>query len=63
MDLRRPRVYRRSNVGLVLNFFLNIEKELWKEAQSRVELMRINFKFEAPILQVQITYIIYLIIW
>ena len=34
--------------------------KLWKVVQSQVELMRINFKFEAPIIQVQIfTYIIY----
>ena len=41
-------------------FFFNIEKKLWKVVQSQVKLMRINFKFEAPILQVQIiTNIIY----
>ena len=34
--------------------------KLWKGVQSQVELMRINFKFEDPIIQVQImTYIIY----
>ena len=34
--------------------------KLWKVVQSKVELMRINFKFESPIIQVQIiTYIIY----
>ena len=34
--------------------------KLWKVMQYQVELMRINLKFEAPIIQVQIiTYIIY----
>ena len=40
--------------------FFDTEKKLWKVVQSRVELISINFKFEAPILQQQvITYIIY----
>ena len=41
--------------------FFNIESKLWKVLQSQIELLTINFKFEAPILlQVQvITYIIY----
>ena len=40
--------------------FFNIQTKLWKVVQSQVELIRINFKIEAPILQVQIiTYIIY----
>ena len=40
-----------------LNFFNTLK--LWKVVQSKVELMRINFKFESPIIQVQIiTYII-----
>ena len=34
-------------------FVLNIERKL-RKVQAQVELMRINFKFEAPILQVQI---------
>ena len=39
-------------------FFFTLK--LWKVVQSKVELMRINFKFESPIIQVQIiTYIIY----
>ena len=34
--------------------------KLWKVVQSKVELMRINLKFESPTIQVQIiTYIIY----
>ena len=42
------------------DFFFYIERKLWKVVQSQVGLMRINFKFEAPILQVQIIiYIIY----
>ena len=37
-----------------------MEKKLWKVVQSEVELIRINFKFGAPIRQEQIiTYIIY----
>ena len=39
----------------ILKTFLNIETKLWKVVQLQVELIRINFKFEAPILiQVQI---------
>ena len=37
-------------------FFIlvHIEMKLWKVVQSQVELMKINFKFEAPNIQVQI---------
>ena len=34
----------------LLIFFLNIGRKLWKVVQSQVELMKTNFKFEAPIL-------------
>ena len=40
---------------LKIIFFI-IDRKLWKVVQFQVELMRINSKFEAPILQVQITY-------
>ena len=41
-------------------FFFYIESKLWEVVKSQVELMRINFKFDAPILHVPIiTYIIY----
>ena len=41
-------------------FFFFFMLKLWKVVQSKVELMRINFKFESPIIQAQIiTYIIY----
>ena len=45
---------------LKIIFFI-IERKLLKVVQSQVELMRINFKFEAPIPQVQITYNIHII--
>ena len=49
-----------SQTCKLLKIILNIERKLWKVVQTQVELMRINFKFEAPILQVQlITHIIY----
>ena len=43
------------------NFWKSLKLlKLWKMMQSQVELMRTDFKFEAPIIQVQIiTYITY----
>ena len=45
----------------LLNSF-NIEKKLWNMVQSRVELIWINFKFEAQILQVQNSHLYYLLV-
>ena len=46
--------------NMINHFTIFCTLKLWKVVQSKVELMRINFEFESPIIQVQIiTYIIY----